>query len=595
MATLAEFSSTASPLPNFNSAHDLEFDSFLNLDQTAYPTSESMKSDPSLISQPSMVTPEPSLNDMGPSYNGPSHQYGDHQQQTGFPPDAVAHAMAYNDNSLGTVRAGHQGFPMADGSCMHMKREDSTVDFGTAPSRGHSEMDIEAENGNNKNFFVPLANTVRVQQFIDPNTLGGHEMSIIAHPAPQAGRVYPGMHQQQAAMARAAQQQKQQAEIIRQQQQMRQRHAEQLVRQAQQPQPPQPQPSTRPVRQTDPVVEERISRLLQQMRQSNLGQDNRLSASTSLLPQMAKQKKDEEDMDEDERLLASEEGKKLTSKERRQLRNKVSARAFRSRRKEYITQLEGEVASKTNENNELRLQNHALAEENNRLTDLTRILLSSPHFSDVLNDLTANGLPASAQPPVQVAQPQHQPMVSQAPVPTSVAGPQVNMVIVPDNHMDLYAAGWNSGIDMNYNPSVFAVLEVPEGPVDLEALSGKSSSFETPASSCESSKVEVPQLEQPPIAPPTTVSTCEPTRAIEALDETDPCFALFLDNVPAVLSGQSSILFNEVDSGKPSQYKLVVDQESEDISELSVRDFKRLCYSMDAAFERVCRVTDHLL
>ncbi|GAM91588.1 hypothetical protein ANO11243_096400 [Dothideomycetidae sp. 11243] len=39
-------------------------------------------------------------------------------------------------------------------------------------------------------------------------------------------------------------------------------------------------------------------------------------------------------MDEDERLLASEEGKKLSSKERRQLRNKVSARAFRSRRKD---------------------------------------------------------------------------------------------------------------------------------------------------------------------------------------------------------------------------------------------------------------------
>lgn len=38
-------------------------------------------------------------------------------------------------------------------------------------------------------------------------------------------------------------------------------------------------------------------------------------------------------MDEDEKLLNSEEGKKLPSKERRQLRNKVSARHFRSRRK----------------------------------------------------------------------------------------------------------------------------------------------------------------------------------------------------------------------------------------------------------------------
>jgi hypothetical protein len=50
-------------------------------------------------------------------------------------------------------------------------------------------------------------------------------------------------------------------------------------------------------------------------------------------------RKDEEEMDEDERLLASEEGKKLSSKERRQLRNKVSARAFRSRRKGTSTNL----------------------------------------------------------------------------------------------------------------------------------------------------------------------------------------------------------------------------------------------------------------
>lgn len=326
MATLAELNpSTASPLPNFNSTHDLEFDSFLNLDQT-FPTSESMKSNPSLISQPSMATPEASIADMGPSYSGPSHQYGDHQQQTGFPPDAVAHAMAYNDNSMGALRAGHQGFPVNDGNYMLLKREDSTVNFGTAPSRSHSEMDIETDN---KSFFIPHGNTVRNQQFIDPTALGGHEMSIIAHPAPQAGRVYPGMHQQQAAMARAAQQQKQQEEIIRQQQQMRQRQAEQFVRQT----PAQPLPLTRGVRQTDPVVEERISRLLQQMRQNSLGQDGRLSTPSSLLPHMAKQKKEEEDMDEDERLLASEEGKKLTSKERRQLRNKVSARAFRSRRK----------------------------------------------------------------------------------------------------------------------------------------------------------------------------------------------------------------------------------------------------------------------
>lgn len=329
MATLSELpTSTASPLPNFNASHDSDFDTFLNLDQ-AYPTSESMKSNPSLLSQPSMATPEASISDMGQSFSGPSHQYGDHQQQTGFPPDAVAHAMAYNDNSMGALRAGHQSFPMVDGNFMHLKREDSTIDFATAPSRNHSEMDIEPDNGSNKAYFLTPTNAVKTQQFIDPNALGGHEMSLMAHSTPQAGRVYPGMHQQQAAMARAAQQQKQQAEIIRQQQQMRQRQAEQLARQT----PTQALPPTRTVRQTDPVVEERISRLLQQMRQNSLGQDNRLSTPTSGLPHMAKQKKEEDDMDEDERLLASEEGKKLSSKERRQLRNKVSARAFRSRRK----------------------------------------------------------------------------------------------------------------------------------------------------------------------------------------------------------------------------------------------------------------------
>ncbi|ORX54141.1 hypothetical protein DM01DRAFT_1407637 [Hesseltinella vesiculosa] len=48
--------------------------------------------------------------------------------------------------------------------------------------------------------------------------------------------------------------------------------------------------------------------------------------------------------------------KAMTSKERRQLRNKISARNFRNRRKEYIASLEGEVAKFKNENSQLRLE-----------------------------------------------------------------------------------------------------------------------------------------------------------------------------------------------------------------------------------------------
>jgi hypothetical protein len=54
------------------------------------------------------------------------------------------------------------------------------------------------------------------------------------------------------------------------------------------------------------------------------------SKSFPLLPDLLSLKQAE---DEDEKILASEEGKRLNPRERRQLRNKVSARNFRVRRK----------------------------------------------------------------------------------------------------------------------------------------------------------------------------------------------------------------------------------------------------------------------
>lgn len=54
------------------------------------------------------------------------------------------------------------------------------------------------------------------------------------------------------------------------------------------------------------------------------------SKSFPLLPELLNLKQAE---DEDEKMLASDEGRRLNPKERRQLRNKVSARNFRVRRK----------------------------------------------------------------------------------------------------------------------------------------------------------------------------------------------------------------------------------------------------------------------
>ena len=307
MATLAEH--PMQPVANY----DQDLDSFINFDQLTY------TSDPSrskvMVSQPSVASTEFSTSDArsasfassGQSplaFQAPSHQYDEHRQQTGLPPGALS--MSYSQVPMGF---NGQGFPvnaeMYAGH--HMKREDAQFDFNTAPGRNPSEMEIDPENMNPSPYFYP-ANPGNKSQYVDPNALGGHELA-------QAG---PST-QQQAAMAKA--QQQKQSEMVRPQIQQRP------------DQVPDAMPQARGPRNPDPVVEERISRLLQQMRQNAMANGEGSPSPSNGMPQMAKARKDEADMDEDERLLASEEGKKLSSKERRQLRNKVSARAFRSRRK----------------------------------------------------------------------------------------------------------------------------------------------------------------------------------------------------------------------------------------------------------------------
>jgi hypothetical protein len=153
--------------------------------------------------------------------------------------------------------------------------------------------------------------------------------TIIPTQGAASGRLWPGVHQQAAAIAKAqaqAEQQKQQ-QIIQQRQRQHQMSLNQQQRQ---------QPRSRGSQQPpDPIVEEKISQLLNSMRRNSVtasSDDGHLNDVQSH-GQMPRLRKDEDEMDEDEKLLASEEGKKLSSKERRQLRNKVSARAFRSRRK----------------------------------------------------------------------------------------------------------------------------------------------------------------------------------------------------------------------------------------------------------------------
>ncbi|BFZ56766.1 hypothetical protein PYCC9005_003814 [Savitreella phatthalungensis] len=83
------------------------------------------------------------------------------------------------------------------------------------------------------------------------------------------------------------------------------------------------------------------------------------------------------DDDDDSRLLHSDEAKKMTPKERRQLRNKVSARNFRVRRKEYINHLEALVNTHSSEANTLKQEVANLRRENESLAaELSKLKLT---------------------------------------------------------------------------------------------------------------------------------------------------------------------------------------------------------------------------
>ena len=303
-------------------------DSFINYDQTvaltpsvsplsSRPKSTSTPTSSSSSQQNAFVPVQPSPQ----TYSGPSHQYEQYKQQAGLPVGSLANTFAINQSDqfgFSRDQLDYGMIPPVDGY-FGMNTTEDFLDFGSAPlPTSNPDMDLD--------FGSPVDMTPSSASFINPANIGTDEkMSQSQATNIHPGRVYPGMHQE-AALAKA------QAEASRQQQQAAQQqrtaapgHSRQSSRSGNTSRPP-----------NDPIVEESISRLLNQMRHGSVASSSNDDAATPNAnggQSHSRPRKDEEDMDEDERLLASEEGKKLSSKERRQLRNKVSARAFRSRRK----------------------------------------------------------------------------------------------------------------------------------------------------------------------------------------------------------------------------------------------------------------------
>ena len=284
--------------------------------------------------------------------------------------------------------------------------------------------------------------------------------------------------------------------------------------------------------------------------------------------------------------------------------------------------MEGEIAAKATEADELRVKNEELVAENTRLTDLTRMLLSSPAFSTFLNDLSGTGAPAS-MPEISRLQAQTPTSRSQSAAPRkdvnpsqSTANTHVGMTMIPEENAFQFNAaesannGWtDSNMDFRglYDAQVYAVTEVPQGPavdsMSFAMLHGKASNFVGSYSSY-GSKDEPTEIEPMPVSAETVVTPeIDERRSQDVdIDVSDPAFALFIDqpctsSKPAAVEPEDCI-FGEIELEKAfGRLELVIAEdptESQEVSSATIERFERLCSRLDAASSRVAAITSHL-
>lgn len=235
-------------------------------------------------------------------------------------------------------------------------------------------------------------------------------------------------------------------------------------------------------------------------------------------------------------------------------------------------------------------------EENARLTDLTRMLLSSPSFSGFLDSLTPNM--AAQQTPTTVA--------AQRPAETRQVPKDVNPYAaqqMQDQQVSMDQSPSFNGlpmIDINgdgsygYQPQVFSVLSLPEVTIDASVLSGKTSNFVEQSFESDDEKVEMPVIERIP-AKAEQAAVSEPIVADEEFDS-DPAFALYTQapvptpQTPTDLDFVS--LFGGIDSEKVfARYELVTRTPDDTISALGMARVERLFASLDAVAARLEAMT----
>ena len=289
---------------------------------------------------------------------------------------------------------------------------------------------------------------------------------------------------------------------------------------------------------------------------------------------------------------------------------------------EYIGQLEGEIAAKTAEADELRAKNQALMAENTRLTDLTRMLVESPAFSAFVDELSGADKQSSTQAQQETTVPKieeaHQsqakdvnPQQSPRLLRNEQEDVQVSMALLPESYINFNAGNttWNHDTGFGlYDAQVYAVTSMPLGPavdhLDESPLSGKPSDLPVCFASL-GPKRDAPIIEYPlaPCYEPQSQEHCAQNGQGDPLqlDETGPVHGLYNGEVSAPSKSALSEPQNTVDN--PFLTVSTDHSESTAVDNVHVNDkvdpvamerFVRLCARLEAASQRVAAVTSHM-
>ena len=239
-------------------------------------------------------------------------------------------------------------------------------------------------------------------------------------------------------------------------------------------------------------------------------------------------------------------------------------------------------------------------EENKRLSDLTRMLLSSPSFSDLLNQMSTN--PAAAPvPQQQQPEPQVQSQQGQQQEPPKDVNPysaqqqqQIGMAMIPEQTVDFSNLAMDGGEAFNLQPQVFS-MEAPElTGIDASVLSGKPSNFvgEEPAE--EKEKVQMPVIDHPVEKNQPMVSEAPP---VDPEFEANPEFELYHSS--SSQSSPAEVHAEEIDTWERdifggvqpekvlARYELVDAAEEEQSAIVAMERVSRMCERLEGVRLRI--------